>query len=301
MRVERAATRAAGRALEDNPAAIVAGAGAEVDDPVGVRHDRLMVLDDDDRFAGVDEPVQQAEQLLDVGEVKAGRRLVENVDAALLGHLVGQLEPLPLAAGQRRERLAEGEVAEPDVGQAIEDGVRGRRVRLAGAEERLGVGHRHREHLADVLASKLVLEHLGLEPLPLALLAAGGDAGHHRQVGVDDAGTVARGARTLGVGAEQRRLHAVGLCKRRADWIEQSGVRRRVAAPRATDRRLVYRHHSIPPRHRAMNQRALPRPGHTGHYHQHAERDVNVNGPQVVGAGAAHLQRSRGFPQRRLE
>ncbi len=45
--------------------------GAEVDDPVGVRHDRLVVLDDDDRRAGIDEPAEQAEQLLDVGEVEA--------------------------------------------------------------------------------------------------------------------------------------------------------------------------------------------------------------------------------------
>jgi hypothetical protein len=37
------------------------GAGAEVDDPVGVRHDRLVMLDDDDRFAALNEPVQQAE------------------------------------------------------------------------------------------------------------------------------------------------------------------------------------------------------------------------------------------------
>ena len=87
-----------------------------------------MVLDDDDRLAGVDEPVEQAEQLLDVGEMEAGRRLVENVDAALLGHLGGQLEPLPLAAGQRRERLAETDVAEPDIGEPLEDG--GRRARL---------------------------------------------------------------------------------------------------------------------------------------------------------------------------
>ena len=35
---------------------------------------------------GVDEPVEQAEQLIDVGEVEAGGRLVEDVDAALLGH-----------------------------------------------------------------------------------------------------------------------------------------------------------------------------------------------------------------------
>jgi hypothetical protein len=47
-----------GCALEDNLAAVVAGAGAEVDDPVGVRHDRLVVRDDDHRLAGVDEPVE---------------------------------------------------------------------------------------------------------------------------------------------------------------------------------------------------------------------------------------------------
>src|SRR5712691_4890314 len=124
-----------GGALEDDPAAVVAGAGAKVDDPVGVRHDPLVMLDDDDRLAGVDEPVEQAEQLLDIGEVEASGRLVEEVDAALLGHVGGQLEPLPLTAGQRRERLAEAEVAEPDVGEPLEDGVRGRRARLAGAEE----------------------------------------------------------------------------------------------------------------------------------------------------------------------
>src|SRR5690348_12337298 len=58
-----------GGALEDDPAAVVAGAGAEVDDPIGVRHNRLVVLDDDDGLAGVDEPVEQAKQLLHVGQV----------------------------------------------------------------------------------------------------------------------------------------------------------------------------------------------------------------------------------------
>src|SRR5580700_6947281 len=94
-----------GCALEDDPAAVVASAGAEVDDPVGVRHDRLVVLDDDDRLAGVDEPVEQAEQLLDVGEVQAGGRLVQYIDTTAAASQVGsRLEPLPLAAGQRSER-----------------------------------------------------------------------------------------------------------------------------------------------------------------------------------------------------
>src|SRR3954467_7250968 len=65
-----------GGALEDDPAAVLAGAGAEVDDPVGVRHHRLVVLDDDHRLAGVDQPVEQTEQLRDVGEMQARGRLV---------------------------------------------------------------------------------------------------------------------------------------------------------------------------------------------------------------------------------
>src|SRR4051794_36123935 len=69
----------------------------------------------------------------------------------------------------------------------------------------------------------------GLEPLALALLAGRGDAGHHRQVGVDDAGAVAGGAGALRVGAEQRRLDAVGLRERLTDRVEQSAVGRRVA------------------------------------------------------------------------
>src|SRR4051794_25743422 len=50
-----------GGAFEDDPAAVVPGPGTEVDDPVRVRHHCLMMLDDDDRLPGVDEPVEQAE------------------------------------------------------------------------------------------------------------------------------------------------------------------------------------------------------------------------------------------------
>jgi hypothetical protein len=46
------------RALEHDTTAVPAGAGAQVDDPVGVGHDRLVVGDDDHRPAGVDEAVQ---------------------------------------------------------------------------------------------------------------------------------------------------------------------------------------------------------------------------------------------------
>src|SRR5580704_5995928 len=290
-----------GCALEDDQAAVMAGPGAEVNDPVGVRHDRLVVLDDDDRFAGVNEPVEQAKQLLDVGEVEAGGRLVEDVDAALLAHVGGQLEPLPLAAGQRRERLAEAEVAEPDVGEPAEDGVRGRGTRLTVAEELPRLGHRHREHLADVAAGEVVLQHRCVEPLPLAHVAGGNDAGHHRQVGVDDAGAVAVGTGALGVGAEQRRLHAVGLRERIADRVEQPGVGRRVAPSRAAGRGLVDRHHTRAGGDRPAYERALAGAGDTGDDDKYSERDVDVDVAQVVRGRAADLQRAGGRPHRLLE
>jgi hypothetical protein len=71
-----------------------------------------------------------------------------------------------VAAG-RRSRLAK-----PDVGGQVEDGVLGRRARLAGAEERLGLCHRHREHLADVHAAEGVAERLCLEVLACDRIAA---------------------------------------------------------------------------------------------------------------------------------
>ena len=71
-----------GRALGDDPAAAAAALGAEVDDPVGALDDVEVVLDDDDRVALVDQALEHAEELADVLEVQAGRRLVEDVDRA---------------------------------------------------------------------------------------------------------------------------------------------------------------------------------------------------------------------------
>jgi hypothetical protein len=56
-------------AFEHDPPAVVARARPEVDEPVGVRHHRLVMLDHDDRLAGVDQPVQQPEQLREIGQV----------------------------------------------------------------------------------------------------------------------------------------------------------------------------------------------------------------------------------------
>jgi hypothetical protein len=50
-----------------------------------------------------------------------------------------QLEPLPFTTGQRRERLAEGEVAQPDVGEPFQDRMSRGRTRIARVEEPQGL------------------------------------------------------------------------------------------------------------------------------------------------------------------
>ncbi len=137
---------------------------------------------------------------------------------------------------------------------------------------------------------KRVLEHRGLEPLALAVLACGRDRVHEAELGVDEPGAVAGGAGALGVGAEQCGLHAVGLRERLADRVEQPGVGRRVAPPGALDRALVDGHDSVAGGDRAVDQRALAGAGQAGHDNQDAEGDVDVDVAQVVGRRPADLQ-----------
>jgi len=68
-------------------------------------------------------------------------------------------DALAFAARQRRERLAQPQVAETNVGHALQNRVRGRRVRFAGTEKLEGVSHRQIEHFGNVLPGEQVLEH----------------------------------------------------------------------------------------------------------------------------------------------
>ena len=54
--------------------------GAHVDDPVGRFNHVEVVFDDGDRISFVDEAVKNAEELLDVFEVQAGRRFIQKVE-----------------------------------------------------------------------------------------------------------------------------------------------------------------------------------------------------------------------------
>ena len=111
-----------GRALGDDLAPMLAGAGSEVDQVVGRVHRAFVVLDDHDGVAQVAQALEGADQLLVVALVEADRRLVEDVhDADETGaDLRREPDALRLAAGERGGGALEREVADPDRLEEVE-------------------------------------------------------------------------------------------------------------------------------------------------------------------------------------
>ncbi len=308
------------RARGDDPTAAEAARRSEVDDPVGRLDHVEVVLDHEHRVALLDEPVEDLEQLLDVGEVETGRRLVEQVERpagrppAELGR---ELDPLGLAARQRRGRLAEMDVAETDLGQDLE--LRGH-VRDRGEDlERLL--DRHLEDVGDRAALVVDLERLAVVALALAHLARDVDVGEELHLDLEDPVALAVLAPpALDVEAEATGLVAadprLGHAREElADRPEQAGVGRRVRARRPADRALVDLDDLVD-RVDAVDaivrtglvaravelagelavedlghERALARAGHPGHRDEPPEREAHVDVLEVVGPRAADDER----------
>ena len=327
---------ARGPGADDLPAGLAA-LGPEVDDPVGGADHVEVVLDDDERVSGGDQPPERPEQLRDVVEVQAGGRLVEEEErppgvgrgqapagsrrspgwqgACRFGEMPRQLQPLRLAAGERRHRLAEPQVLETDVGERREHGGD---VGLAG-EERERLGHGQLEHVGDAAALVLDLEHLGAEALAVAVGAAQIDVGEELHLDVLEAVAAAgRAAAVAGVEAEGAGRVAALLRERRvgealADRVERADVARRIRARRPADRRLVDEHDLVdeigaaklavrarrlgrlalrlPERgvQDVLHQRRLAGAGHAGHADEAVQREGDVDALQVVLGRAAEL------------
>ena len=121
--------------------------GPEVDDVVGGAHRALVVLDDDHGVAEVAQPRQHVQQLVVVALVQPDRGLVEDVEHADQARpdLRREPDPLRLAAGQRRRRPLERQVADADAveeaaaaprspsGSATRSGARSRSARARRA------------------------------------------------------------------------------------------------------------------------------------------------------------------------
>ena len=91
------------RRVGDQPPAVPARAGADVDQPVRRADRRLVVFDDHDRVAGPPQVVDALDQPVVVGRVQSDRRLIQHVtDADQPAADVGrQPDALQFAAGER--------------------------------------------------------------------------------------------------------------------------------------------------------------------------------------------------------
>ena len=204
------------------------------------------MLDGDDGVPERDQPVEGLEEPLDILRVEPRRRLVEEEERAARRRRPDlqerrELQPLRLASGERRRRLAELHVAETDLDE--------RRQPLADArlfrEEPSGVRDRHVEHVADALSPVADGEHAALEPPPVARLAAHGHVGQELHVDRLPAGALARLAAAAGrVEGEVPRRDPAGdrapaLREKLPDVVPRLHVRDGVRARGAAERALV--------------------------------------------------------------
>ena len=188
-----------GRAFEQNPAAVLARAGAEIDEMVGGPHHGFVVLDHDDRVARVAEIPEDAEELLRIRGVEAHGRLVEDVRHAAqpARRLSGQAEAPRVASREGVGGAIEGEMVEAEAQEdagalqhgaadGLPGGALGVREREI-AEERVEAAERQRSEVRDRAAVERDGESLGPEA-PAAAGPAGEGAGEAEDVLVALAG-----------------------------------------------------------------------------------------------------------------
>ena len=106
----------------DQLTAVLSGARADVDHPVGGADRLLVVLDHDQRVAEVAQPHQRGDQPGVVALVQPDRRLVEDVEDAhqARADLGRQSDALRLAAGERSRGAVQGQVVEPNIHQEVQ-------------------------------------------------------------------------------------------------------------------------------------------------------------------------------------
>ena len=181
-------------ALCDHVAAVDAGAGADVQHPVGGADGVLVVLDHDHGVAEVAQALERFQKPGIVALVQPDGGLVEHVEHAgqAGADLRGQPDALAFAAGQRARGAGEGEIFQSDIDQKFQpladffEHADGNFVLLRGqplgqlSEPLCCAFDRHIGDFADMLAADLHAQSLGLEPIAFA-----GVAGHVGEIARD--------------------------------------------------------------------------------------------------------------------
>src|SRR5665811_1910935 len=102
----------------DDIAAAESAFRTQIDDPVGGLDDVEVVLNDEHGVAAVNKTVEHAHQHAHVLEMETRRWLVKDIEGSTriaLRQLGGELDALGLSARERRRRLAQVDVAEPNI------------------------------------------------------------------------------------------------------------------------------------------------------------------------------------------
>src|SRR5208337_4918843 len=236
----------------DDPAPFGTGAWAKVDDPVGADHHLGAVLDHDHRMTPIYQGVEGIEQSQHVELVQTRGGLVEDEDR--LRDVAGsverggratqeacQLEPLGLAAGERRRGLAQPKVVESYVQQRMDASL----DLAAVAEENERLARREIEDFRDVSPPVGDLEDLRAIARTTALGAAHVHIGQKLHVDREEAVSLAGATPpALDVEAEKARamvpqLGLVGRGEGPPDLVEGLQVSDRVGSTRPADRGLI--------------------------------------------------------------
>src|SRR5262249_25228915 len=104
------------RPLRQNLSSTLPAFGTKVDDPIGRLNHVEIVLNDQQRIAGIAQPEQHFEQFGHVVKMQPSRRLIQNVKrtpSRFAMQLRRELDALRFATAQRGRRLSNAHVTQP--------------------------------------------------------------------------------------------------------------------------------------------------------------------------------------------
>ena len=277
------------------------------------------MLDHDHGVALVAQFEEQIHQLLDIHPVQARRRLIEDVERrALLAftQLERELDALGLSAGQRRGRLTEREIAEPDRIKCRE--FVHHPWNIPKEDDRFA--HRHIEHVRDRFSVKQNFERLAIVATPRAARTRRIRIGHELHVELDGAITLTTFAPTAPhVERKPARLVAAHLGERHLrvevpQQRKQIHIRRGIRTRTPPDRLLVDLHQLLEEievldvpvfagngfravqfarrrrRQHIVHQRALAGAAHPGDTRQQSHGKFRVDAAEIVRPRLAHRE-----------
>ena len=114
------------------------------------------MLDDEYGVPLLHESIEDIEELLYIGEVETGCRLIEDIEGLScrsLGEVECELDTLRLSARERGCRLSECDIAETDIDEDIENTLDPRKA----DKKYTRILDRHREYFGDIFSLELYL------------------------------------------------------------------------------------------------------------------------------------------------